>query len=163
MAVESKLVNTDLGTGTLLDSKSNGGTSVKFARISEEVAAADDDGSVYGFALINSSDTLKSLAVWNDAITSGTDYDIGLYEWTDGALGTVVDKDVFADGLDLSSAGDATNALTAPNIDELHKPIWEYAALSLTEDPKKTYVLAVTANTVGSAAGTITLDIEVAA
>lgn len=165
MAVESKFVNTDLGTGTLLDSKSNGGTSVKFLRVTEEVAAADDNGSVYGIALISSSDTIKSLSIWNDAITAGTDYDIGIYDYdrSDNSIGTVVDKDLFSDGLDLSSAQDGVNVLTAPNIDELHKPIWEYAALSLTADPKKTYVLAITANTVGSAAGTITLDIEVAA
>jgi len=165
MAVESKFVNSDLGTGTLLDSKSNGGTSIKWARATEEVAVADDNGSVYGYFLISSSDALKSLKVWNDAITNGTDYDVGLYNYDreNNTIGTVVDKDCFADGLDLSSAADATNALTAPNIDELHKSIWEYASLSLTADPKKTYVIAVTGNTVGTAAGTITLDVEVAA
>lgn len=157
MAVEDKYVNTELGTGERLNSKTNGGTSPVFFRITEEIAVADDDGSVYRLIRIPSNVVVKSLRIWHDAITSGTDYDIGLYDIN---LGAVVDKDLFTDGADVSSAGDDVNALTAPNIDELGLPIWEYAALSLTADPKKEYDLAITANTVGAAAGTITVDIE---
>ena len=164
MAVESKFLNSDLGTGTLLDAKSNGSGQVKSLVVTGEVAAADDNGSVYGLFLINSASGLFSLEVSNDAITSGTDYDVGIYEYDgSGTIGAVVDKDLFADGLDLSSAADKANALTAPNIDELNKAIWEYAALSLTSNPDKQYVVAVTANTVGTGAGTITAHAQVLA
>lgn len=157
MAVEDKYVNTDLATGVLLDAKSNGGTTSKWFRITEEVASGDDDGSVYRFMRIPSNAVIKSIKIWNDAITSGTDYDIGLYTIDSGA---VVDKDLLADGLDLSSAQDGVEVLTAPDIAQIGGPIWSYSALSLTADPKKEYDLAITANTVGSANGTITLDVE---
>lgn len=157
MAVEDKYVNTNLASGTLLDGKNNGGGSLKVFRVTFETAAADDDGSVYRLIRIPSSAVVKSLTVWNDAITSGTDYDIGLYNINGGA---VVDKDLFCDGTTMATARDAVELLTAPDIAEIHKSIWEYAALSLTKDPVKEYDLAITANTVGSAAGTITLDIE---
>ncbi len=156
MAVENKYVNTDLATGRNLDGKSNGGTNPVFKRVTFEVAAADDDLSVYRVCRVPSNAVIKSIAVWNDAITSGTDYDIGLYDINSGA---VVDKDLFTDGSTMATARDNVEQLTAPAIEEIHKPIWEYAALSLTKDPKKEYDLAVTANTVGTAAGTITLDI----
>lgn len=164
MAVESKFLNTDLGTGTLLDAKSNGSGQLKSLVVTGEVAAADDNGSVYGLFLINSASGLFSLEISCDAITDGTDYDIGIYEYNgNGEIGTVVDKDLFLDGQTLASALDKSNALTAPNIDELHKPIWEYAALSLTSNPDKQYVVALTANTVGTAAGTVTVHAQVLA
>jgi hypothetical protein len=154
MAVEDKYVDTKLNTGDLLDSGVHTG---KFFRLTEEIATVDDNGSVYRFFTIPSNAKIKYIRVYNDAITSGTDYDIGLYDVNAGA---VIDKDLFADGLDLSTAVDARFALTAPNIDEIHKSIWEYAALSLTEDPQKSYDVALTANTVGSAAGTVTIEME---
>lgn len=164
MAVENKFLETNLGTGTLLDAKANGSGQLKSIVVTGEVAAADDNGSVYGLFLINSASGMFSLEVSNDAITNGTDYDVGIYEYSgNGTIGAVVDKDLFADGLDLSSATDKTNALTAPNIDELGKEIWEYAALSLTSNPDKQYVVALTANTVGTAAGTITVHAQVLA
>lgn len=155
MAVEDKYVVTDFDSGSLLDSNSNGGTKLKPVIVTFEVAAADDNGSVYRLFRVNSCDTIYSLEISNDAITGGTDYDVGLYDiTTDGA---VADKDIFADGLDLSSAGDKTNALTAPAIEELGGEIWDIAGLSLTSDPNKEYDVAITANTVGTAAGTITV------
>lgn len=155
MAVENKYVVTDFASGNLIDSNSNGGTKLKPLVVTFEVAAADDDNSIYRLFRINSSDTVYDLRISNDAITGGTDYDVGLYDiGTDGA---VADKDLFADGLDLSSAGDKTNALTAPDIAELAGEVWEISGLSLTKDPVKEYDVAIHANTVGTAAGTITV------
>lgn len=158
MAVINDYVNSDYKSGKLLDAKSNGGTSLKTFVISFEVAASDDDGSVYRLMSIPSTASIFDLAISNDAITGGTDYDIGLYDTSDNGS-AVVDKDLFADGLDLSSAGDKANANTAPDIADIGKKIWEYSALSLTENPSKEYDLAITANTVGTAAGTITVHI----
>jgi hypothetical protein len=158
MAVEDKYVNTDLGSGTLLDSLANGGGKLLPIVITEEIAVADDDGSVYRLFRVNSNDIILSLEVSNDAITAGTDYDIGVYDIDSGA---VVDKDAFTDGLDVSSAADKTNALTAPAIEDLVSEVWDIAGIqtaeSTTADPQKQYDVAITANTVGSAAGTITV------
>ncbi len=155
MAVEDKYIVTNYASGELVDSNSNGGTKVMPVVVTFEVAAADDNGSVYRLFKVNSCDTILSLEISNDAITGGTDYDVGLYDI--GVGGAVADKDIFADGLDLSSATDKTNALTAPDIAELAGEIWDIAGLSLTSDPQKEYDVAITANTVGTAAGTITV------
>lgn len=158
MAVEDKYVVTNLGTGPLVDSLTNGGSQLKPVVVTFEVAAADDNGSVYRLFRIGSGDILYSLEVSNDAITGGTDYDVGVYDVDSGA---VVDKDVFADGLDLSSAADKANGLTAPAIEDLAVETWDIAGIqaaeSTTSDPQKEYDVAITANTVGTAAGTITV------
>lgn len=157
MAVEDKYFNTDYRTGKLVDAKSNGGSSITPYIVSDEIEAADDDGSIYRLVTVGSNITLYELQISNDAITGGTDYDIGLY--LAGVGNAAVDADVFADGLDLSSAGDKVNGLTAPDIANLGKPLWEI--LGLSEDPKVLYDIAVTGNTVGTAAGTITVHLQV--
>ncbi|MCG8394199.1 MAG: hypothetical protein MI745_14065 [Pseudomonadales bacterium] len=159
MAVENKYVTTNFANGELLDSHVNGGSELVPYVVTFEVAAADDNGSIYRLFRINSSDVIYSLELSNDAITGGSDYDIGLYDiTTDGA---VVDKDVFADGISVASAGDKTNVLTAPDIAELNLPVWDLVS-GVTENPQKQYDVAITANTVGSAAGTITVHALVA-
>jgi len=124
-----------------------------------EVAAADDDGSTYRFARIRSSARMSSISVFNDAITGGTSYDVGLYRTAkDG--GAVVSAALFASALDLSSASavagtEALTEATVTNIDKIEKPIWQL--LGLSADPMIDYDLTLTANTVGTAAGTISV------
>lgn len=137
-------------------SKVSGGRTVTIAG-TFEVAAADDDGSIYKLAKLPANAIPVKAEIFCDAITSGTDYDLGLYNED----GTVADKDILADGLDMSSAA----AITAPKnglanlggadpLAAYGKKLWEL--LGLTVDTKKpAYILALTANTVGSAAGTI--------
>lgn len=125
-----------------------------------ETAAADDDGSVYRFARVRSSDRIATIMLANDAITSGTDYDCGIYRTaSDG--GAVVVKDVFADGLDLSSASafrDVAYHDQAADISEVQMRVWE--RLGLTADPMIEYDVCLTANTVGSAAGTLSMRVQ---
>lgn len=164
MAVENKFLNADLGTGKLLDSKSNGSGHIKSIVVTGEIAAADDNGSKYGLFLINSGSGLFSLEISCDAITNGTDFDIGIYQYKgNGVIGDVVDKDLFLDGQTLASALDKSNALLAPDINELHKAVWAYAALGLSEDPEVQYAVVLTGNVVGSAAGTVTVHAQVLA
>lgn len=158
MAVEDKYVNTDFGTGTLLDAKTNGGTSPKFLRALVTVAAADDDGSVYRLFRIPSNAAIKMVRVTNTAITGGTDYDLGIYDIDSGA---VVDKDLFFDGRSVASAGYGANAFVRTTLVDYTNKLWEYTPLSLTSDPKKEYDVALTANTVGTADGTIVIDMEI--
>lgn len=120
-----------------------------------EVAAADDDTSVYRLFRVRSSDRISEVLIANDAITGGTSFDIGVHDTAENG-GAVVDADEFASAVDLSSAGgytDRTNEAVATDIAKVEMPLWE--RLGLTADPNKEYDITLTANTVGTAAGTI--------
>lgn len=133
------------------------------ARVLEEaalvsVAAADDDTSVYRAFRVKSSSRVSRLLLWNSAITAGTSYDLGLYRTAkDG--GAVVDADFWASAVDMSTARavplDATYEAGAAGglITNVEKRIWEI--LGLTVDPFLDYDVCFTANTVGTAAGSI--------
>jgi hypothetical protein len=125
-----------------------------------EVAAADDNGSVYRFARLRSSDRVSQINLFSDAITGGTAFDLGLYRTADDG-GAAVDVDLFASDLDLSSAvagTDVTYEATAANIDKVEKRLWEL--LGLSADPQTDYDLALTADTVGTAAGTVSVRVR---
>jgi hypothetical protein len=124
-----------------------------------EVAAADDDNSVYRFVRVHSSWSPRAIYLYNDAITAGTAYHCGLYDTAENG-GAAVDNDVFATSVDLSSARVAPLDLLfeALNIDKIEKRVWEM--LGLTADPNKYYDLALIGATVGTAAGTISLRVE---
>lgn len=157
MAVESKFVDSNIGTGTLIDAACGGNT--KSYQKSLAVAAADDDGSVYGFFLVNSNEVPKRCEIQTTAITGGTDYDLGLYDYgNDGEIGAVVDKDILLDGQTMATASVVLNGLATVAADSRGKTFWELAGE--TADPQKQYIVALTANTVGTAAGTIHIDLE---
>jgi hypothetical protein len=159
MAVENKFANTSLGTGTLLDSSKGGNTKLLNQLVS--VAAADDDASVYGLFLVNSNDTPVSCNICTTAITSGTDYDLGLYAYNmDGVVGAVVDKDILMDGQTMASASLVLNGMGAVTADKRGQKFWQL--LGLSADPQKTYAVCLTANTVGTAAGSINVDLTIA-
>lgn len=157
MAVEDKYISTKMAAG-LKDNaaKVSGGKQVTLA-FNFEVAAADSDGSVYRLARLPANAIPVDFKLFADAITGGTDYDIGLYHEN---LGAVVDKDLFADGLDPASGEAITaplNGLTnlggADPVAAVGKKLWEL--LGLSKPNRGGYDLAITANTVGSGAGTI--------
>lgn len=123
-----------------------------------EVAAADSDTSTYRFVRIPSGARIQSIRVFCDAITAGTSFDCGIYK-TAADGGAVVSAAVFASAVDLSSAITAGTeiAFEARDIANVQKRVWE--DLSLSVDPFIDYDVVLTANTVGSAAGTITLQV----
>lgn len=124
-----------------------------------EVAAGDDDGSVYRFMRVHSSWRISELLVACDAITGATAYDIGLYNV---AAGAAVDDDLFASAVNISGGLAAyTEQLLESGtvgIDDVEKSIWEL--LGLTSDPNLEYDLCMTGDTVGSAAGTISVKVR---
>jgi hypothetical protein len=124
-----------------------------------EVAAGDDDNSVYRFVRVHSSWSLRVILLTNDAITGGTAYHCGLYDVAENG-GAAVDADVFATSVDLSSARVAPTDLLfeALNIDKIEKRLWE--VLGLSADPGKEYDLALTGATAGSGAGTVSLRVN---
>lgn len=162
LAVEDKYVNANTEAGKKATALESGGGNAVCLVGTEEIAAADDDGSVYRFFKAVPAEYVPlRLEVYNDAITAGTDYDIGLYEVKDdnGNGGAVVDKDKFADGLDMSSGaakGSPKDGLSAIGIDEVAETLWELAGHTISTR-KPAYDIALTANTVGSAAGTISM------
>lgn len=157
MAVENKYVNSDLNAGKLANAAFSHGQKPFVLVNTFEVAAADDNGSIYRIAKNIDPDLIPvRIEVYNDAITSGTDYDLGLYEPLE-AGGAVIDADIFANTLDMSSGaarGSAKDGLENLNIDKVQKMIYELAGHTLSTK-KRGYDIAYTANTVGSAAGTI--------
>lgn len=123
-----------------------------------EVAAADDDGSVYRMVRLPSNARVISMTRFNDAITAGTVYDLGVYQ-TAANGGAVVDADVFATDADLSSASvvGVEMRYEVADINGIEKRLWE--VLGLTSDPQREYDIAFTGDTVGTAAGTISLEV----
>lgn len=125
-----------------------------------EVAAGDDNDSVYRLFRLPSNAKVLSVRILNDAITAGTDYDLGIYR-TAADGGAVVDVDAFADAIDMSSARttaffDAAYELN--DIANIEKELWQNAGL--TSDPSVQYDICLTGVTVGTAAGTISAIIQ---
>ena len=162
MAVVDKYTDANLQStrGLALGANAHGGDLVAIAG-TFEVAAGDDDGSVYRIAAGLPANLIPyKFEIYNDAITGGTDYDLGLYL---AESGVVVDADLLADGMDLSSANGRTspeNGLQTLNVDQTGKRLWELTGLGYTEKTKPDgFDIALTANTVGTAAGTISFEL----
>lgn len=155
MAIEDKYVQTEVVAGKKVASALVSGSNEIVMVATVEVAVADDDGSVYRlFKSIPSTYIPTEITIACDAITDGTDYDLGLYK----VGGVVVDKDVLMDGQTMASALTRATGhqlgLAAVNIDGVRKTL---GVLSAQTDIYPAYDIALTANTVGSAAGTITV------
>jgi len=160
MAVENKYVSAKVTAGKLENPSFSGGAEYHEMVITFEVAAADDDGSVYRLATLPANAVLTKFAISNDAITAGTVYHSGLYR-TVAQGGAVIDLDILGATHDMSAA--ATNAspkdgLKSVDIADLQKRIWEIAGDTL-QTKRGSYDVALTGSTVGSAAGTITARI----
>jgi hypothetical protein len=132
-----------------------------------EVAAADDNASVFRMFRVHSSWRVQQLLLFNDAITSGTQYDVGLYQ-TAANGGAVVDADCWANNVTMVSARGATGPLDLTfatlNIDKIEKTVWEVAAVAVTTllaDPNRWYDICLTADAAGSGAGTISMNMLV--
>lgn len=148
----------DADPRTLVDSILNRGEVFVSSGIAT-IAAADDDTSVYRVVRLPADVRILSIRIRHAAITAGTDYDIGAYRTlADG--GAVVDKDSLADGLDLSSARGVATEVLLSNLASVssEQRLWDMQS-GITADPHTEYDIALTANTVGSAAGTVYVDV----
>ena len=58
-----------------------------------ELPTADNDGDIYHIMPARSNWSIKHIWLYNDAITNGTSYDVGLY--TTAATPVEVDKDCY--------------------------------------------------------------------
>lgn len=161
MAVINDYVNSNTlsTTGKLAAAALSVGAEVVHMCQTFEIAAADDNGSVYRlFKALNPDLIPVRIEVRCDAITSGTDFDLGFYLPLEQG-GAEIDKDVLMDGQSLASALTTSPADGMQTVDIANrtKRIWELCGH--TQDTKKLgYDLALTGNTVGSAAGTVTVN-----
>lgn len=124
-----------------------------------EVAAGDDNGSVYRMGRVHSSWRMSELTAFCDAIQSGNDYDLGLYRTAEDG-GAVVNVNAYADaqtfvnasltGLQLLFEGSSDKG-----VEKIEQLVWQDAGLSA--DPGLWYDLCLTGVAVGSGAGTISL------
>lgn len=116
-----------------------------------EKDAADDSTNALRFFRVHSSWVPVELVVKNDAITSVTDVNIGLYDIRGGA---VVNENVFADAVSVATAnlGDVLDDTTGLR-EDYGEAIWE--RLGLTEDPELWYDLAITVISAATNGGTI--------
>jgi len=155
MAVEDKYIVTDIANGKHSSAIESGLAGATVGQVTFEVAAADDDNSIYRlFKNVPADQCIAMIIIQNDAITSGTDWDLGLYETTTD--GSAKDADVLVDGADLSSAGTNTYVMVDPA--NYGKALFELAGDTL-DARDEGYDICLTANTVGSGAGTVSVTI----
>lgn len=158
MAVENKYTDasTALGQTAIVG---RGGSELVVYDTLAVVAAADDDGSIYRIVKdLPSSFRPVRCTVQTDGITGGTDYELGLY---DRNLGAVVSKGLFMTNQTMATASRVLDGLSNVTVANLgaRKSIAEL--LSLTpSSAKPAYDLALTGDTVGTAAGNIRVILE---
>jgi len=157
MAVLDAYIDADLAAGKKGNPAVIRGQELRCLAQTFEVAAADDNGSIYRLGSLPANAIPVKCEIVNDAITGATDWDLGLYK--PGAGGAVVDKDLFMDGEDINAgnalASPVDGLKTGPAIADIGKKLWEL--LGLSKPDRQDYDLALTANAVGSAAGTISI------
>ena len=156
MAVQNKYVDAQIVSGRIGGTLSAQGSKVVSLVTTFEVAAADDDTSVFRiFPSIPASLVPLSLRIACDALTGSTDWDVGLYKPN---LGVVVEVDILADGINLSAGYSrilALDGLVSVDLADCKKSLWELAGQTIA-NKGQTFDICLTANTIGSGAGTIT-------
>jgi len=140
----------------VLPSSANNGADLKFIRGQYAIAAADADGDSYVMARLPSNAVIKEIKVLCDAITGGTDFDLGV-NYPPNKGGTVIDADCLMDGQTLATASKVLDGFAAPAIENRYKELWEIAGL--TADPCHNLDIVLTGNTVGTAAGDVVVEI----
>lgn len=157
MAVENKYVNADVAANKKgVAAFVHGENEIVMVGL-VSIAAADDDGSIYRiFKNVPPSLIPVEIKLMNAAITGCTDVELGLYEPLE-AGGAVIDLDILMGTLDISSGkteASPGNGLGAVAFADRQKRLFELAGHTLATR-KTGYDIALTANTVGSAAGTV--------
>jgi hypothetical protein len=160
MAVVDKYVEPSIESGARLAQaiKVNGGKVVVMAQ-TVEILAAEDNGSVYRFFKdIPSWVVPIDIKLYNDAIAAGTDWDLGFYR---SDYGAVISKDALVNGADFSTAharSAALDGLSAVDISLIGSSVQEIIDEKLTTETRyPKYDVGLTANTIGTAAGTVSI------
>ena len=158
MAVIDEYVLADAEADKLVNPAFNGKGELYAATAIVNIDSGDDDASVFRlFRSINSDFIPKEILITNDALTSGTDFELGLYEPNSGVL---VDIDILMGTTDMSSGraeGSGVSGLSAISLANTQKKLFELVGQTVgpngTKDP--TFDIVLTANTIGSTTGVI--------
>lgn len=156
MTAVDKYVNTENEAGKLAKAAASYGAETITLVATEEILDTDSDTSVYRFFKNVPSNLIPvEITVACDTITGGTDYDLGLYKTNYGA---VVEVDVLMEQQTLATALTLATGhqvgLSDLDIANVGKTL---AEISGQTDPDPAYDIALTANTVGTATGTVTI------
>lgn len=132
------------------------------------IAALDDDGSIYMIGEVPDTAVIDSISLQGAAITAGTSYDVGLYD----SLGNSISKEAcFAAAMDLSSVAGlplgshgvaVRQCMSAVSLANANFKTYDHAghvnktipAVGETQKKSK-YRIGLRANTVGTAAATL--------
>jgi len=153
MAVENKYVNSLVAQGKRSSSLTANGAETITLVATVPVAAADDDGSIYRLFTVPSNAIPIEIQYHNTAITSGTDFKLGFYKPN---LGAVVNKSALTGAVTMGSARTIATSNNAGMTGlDIANGVQTLATLSGQSSPDASYDIALTADTVGSAAGTI--------
>lgn len=157
MSVIDAYINDDVAAGKKAVALLSQGAQLIVMVESFEVAAADDNNSVYRvFKNVNPFYVPLKLDIMSDAITGMSDVNVGLYKNLEQG-GAVIDDNVFGDAIDLSSAvlrSAPKDGLVSVNIADAEKTIWELAGDTLNNHDLG-YDICLTAIAAASTAGTI--------
>lgn len=153
MAVQNYFTNAASNVGNKSEPGSNAHEIVRLIGYATPAAADDDTSTYLLLKAVPSSFRPVKATIMTSAITSGSDYDIGLY---DSKTGVVVSKDLLVDGQTLASASRTLDGLSNVSLANLGalKTLAELLSLTPTT-AKASYDIVLTANTVGSAAGDV--------
>lgn len=152
------ITNDDQNQPRVLNPSYLSGANLRISSGCASVAAADDDTSTYRMIRVPSSAAIYRMEVMNDAITGGTDFDLGVYKAAVNG-GAVVSAALFASKIDMSTVRTLPMDAMFENLalSNCEKRLWEY--LGLSADPMIDYDLVFTANTCGTAAGVLALRV----
>lgn len=155
MAVQNKWVNADVEAGKPGNPGNIMPGQIFGFACTFEIAAADDDGSIYKVAQIPANLIPLQIKMNSDAIANATSYDFGFYKEN----GVEADKDILMAAHDINAGfamGSELDLMHDLAIDKIGKKVWEILGLTVNTK-EENYILAFTANTVGTAAGTISV------
>ena len=157
MAVEDKYADANIAAGRLANpALVQGAKNLSLVSVIN-IAAADDNLSVYRIGTINGNLILDDIRINNTAITGGTDYELGFYK---PGLGSVeVDKDILLGTVTMASAranGSELNGMPLVDQANLNKKIYELLGHTVATKLEG-YDLCLTANVAGTVAGTVTV------
>lgn len=155
MAVQNKWVNSDVEAGGRAKASQIMPGAVYGFAVTFEVAAADDDTSIFKLARINANMIPIDIKINCDAMTGSTSWDLGFY-YEDGV---VADANILMAAADLNAGkalGSEQNGLADLGVANIGKRVYELLGLTAV-NKKEGYILALTANTIGSAAGTVSV------
>lgn len=155
VATQSTAVANHLAVPAVVSDVSINGGRKRFATGKVAIAAGDDDTSVFFLLPVHSSWVVTSIKLYHDAITGGTDFNVGLYK----ADLTDKDENCYADAISLATASTAGTevAFEARDVALMGQRVWQDAGD--TADPGLWYMLALTGVTVGTAAGDVVVDL----